>query len=95
MSINKTLGMLALAFALTLVVTPISAAQSRGGFSISFGSGQHGGGHFSGGYYGGGYYGSHCYPTYAPSYRYPVYRSPIYRSYSCSPYRRYRARRCW
>ncbi len=94
MSINRTLGTLALVFGLALVLAPEASAQcySRGGgFSISFGSG---GGYVGGGYVGGGLFGgSYCAPTYyAPtyysSYRYPRYYRPSYR-------RSYRRRICW
>ena len=94
MSINRTLGTLALVFGLALVLAPEASAQcySRGGgFSISFGSGggYGGGGLFGGSYCAPTYYAPTYYaPTYYSSYRYPRYYRPSYR-------RSYRRRICW
>ncbi|MAG57750.1 MAG: hypothetical protein CMJ83_15795 [Planctomycetes bacterium] len=90
MNTKKTLGMLALVFALSLVISSTASAQcfGGGGFSISIG----GGGYYGGGYYGGG----SCFPTYpttcGPVYSYPSSCGPRYYRRS---FRRSFRRRCW
>lgn len=89
MSINRTLGTLALVFALTLFLAPEASAQcygGSGGFSISFGGG---GGYGGGSFFGGSYRAPTYYaPTYYSSYRYPRYYRPSYPRY-------FRRRICW